>query len=167
MVSVRKTLPELADGSVDLAAWSDLLVAERPHLERDEILQTCLWLDDVAAESLPQGLELAEMVAQLRLDQASVLASICYHAWRKLLVNESDLIRRVGPEVGELTLNVGAMATSSLLQISAPKMMEKEHRKSLRRYNSATREEEIGPGTNQNNRRRAAIVKKKKKNEDE
>jgi|TARA_B110000971_G_C20039298_1_gene516571 GTP pyrophosphokinase len=128
VVSVRKTLPELADGSVDLAAWSDLLVAERPHLERDEILQTCLWLDDVAAESLPQGLELAEMVAQLRLDQASVLASICYHAWRKLLVNESDLIRRVGPEVGELTLNVGAMATSSLLQISAPKMMEKEHR---------------------------------------
>ena len=42
MVSVRKNLPELADGSVDLAAWTNLLVAERPHLERDEILQTCL-----------------------------------------------------------------------------------------------------------------------------
>jgi GTP pyrophosphokinase len=128
MVSVRKNLPELADGSVDLAAWTNLLVAERPHLERDEILQTCLWLSEIADSSLLQGLELAEMVAQLRLDQASVLAAICYHAWRKSLVDNTELRFRVGDEVCELTLNVGAMATSSLLQISAPKMMENERR---------------------------------------
>ena len=75
-----------------------------------------------------QGLELAEMVAQLRLDQASVLAAICYHSWRKSLVDNAELRFRVGDEVCELTLNVGAMATSSLLQISAPKMLEKERR---------------------------------------
>lgn len=46
--------------------------------------------------------------------------------------------------------------------------MEKEHRKSLRRYNSATREEEeVSISTFQNNRRRQAVVKKKKKTEDE
>ena len=52
-----------------------------------------LWLSDIADSSLLQGLELAEMVAQLRLDQASVLAAICYHAWRKSLVDKpnSDL----------------------------------------------------------------------------
>ena len=44
MVSVRKTLPELTDGSVDLAGWTTLLVAEHPHLQTDDILQTCLWL---------------------------------------------------------------------------------------------------------------------------
>jgi GTP pyrophosphokinase len=68
------------------------------------------------------------MVAQLRLDQASVLAAICYHSWRKSLVDNAELRFRVGDEVCELTLNVGAMATSSLLQISAPKMLEKERR---------------------------------------
>ena len=128
MVSVRKTLPELADGSVDLASWTDLLVEEHPHLERDEILATCLWVGDIADTSLLQGLELAEMVAQLRLDQASVLTAICYHAWRKSLVEEHDIVRRLGPEVGELTLHVGAMASTSLLQISAPKMLGNNHR---------------------------------------
>jgi len=128
MVSVRKTLPELTDGSVDLAGWTTLLVAEHPHLQKDEILQTCLWLKDIASASLLQGLELAEMVAELRLDQASVLAAICYSAWRKSLVSEAELKHRVGSEVAELTVNVGAMATSSLLQISEQKMLEKERR---------------------------------------
>ena len=57
-----------------------------------------------------------------------MLAAICYHAWRKSLVDNTELRFRVGDEVCELTLNVGAMATSSLLQISAPKMMENERR---------------------------------------
>jgi GTP pyrophosphokinase len=128
MVSVRRDLPQLNDGSINLDGWTELLVQEHPHLEKEEILRTCVWLHEAASASLMQGLELAEMVAELRLDQASVLAAICYHAWRKERISRSELSQRVGAEVAELTANVEAMATNSLLQMSAPKMLEKERR---------------------------------------
>ena len=71
MVSVTLAMPLTADGAVDTAAWCERITLAHQRLDQQQLLQAAQWLTGYGEDMLPQSLELAEMVAELRLDQSA------------------------------------------------------------------------------------------------
>ena len=118
MVSVSSAVPKLPDGNIDIAQWSQRLVQGHARLQHEPLEETATWLSGFGDSLLLQSLELAEMVAELRLDQAAVLAAMTYPGLRRSLFDEDGLQRRVGDQATRLCVSVATLATSSLLEVS-------------------------------------------------
>ena len=82
MVNVRQAVPTTADGTLDWAAWVARMVAEYPQLTAQPLMDCCAWIQQQHADQLAVSLELGELVAELRLDTASVLAALAYRLVR-------------------------------------------------------------------------------------
>ena len=84
MVRVRESLPRLESGAVDAAAWHALVCADHPQLDADA-LQHCIdiiaGLNDPAL--LEAGIDLAQLLVELRLDMDSLIVALGYRAWRE------------------------------------------------------------------------------------
>lgn len=118
MVSVSSAVPKLPDGNIDIAQWSQRLVQGHARLQHEPLEEAATWLSGFGDSLLLQSLELAEMVAELRLDQAAVLAAMTYPGLRRSLFDEDGLQRRVGDQATRLCVSVATLATSSLLEVS-------------------------------------------------
>ena len=118
MVSVSSAVPKLPDGNIDIAQWSQRLVQGHARLRHEPLEEAAIWLSGFGDSLLLQSLELAEMVAELRLDQAAVLAAMTYPGLRRSLYDEDGLKQRVGDQATRLCVNVATLATSSLLEVS-------------------------------------------------
>ena len=118
MVSVSSAVPKLPDGNIDIAQWSQRLVQGHARLQHEPLEEAATWLSGFGDSLLLQSLELAEMVAELRLDQAAVLAAMTYPGLRRGLFDEDGLQRRVGDQATRLCVSVATLATSSLLEVS-------------------------------------------------
>lgn len=118
MVSVSSAVPKLPDGNIDIAQWSQRLVQGHARLQHEPLEEAAAWLSGFGDSLLLQSLELAEMVAELRLDQAAVLAAMTYPGLRRSLFDEDGLERRVGDQATRLCVSVATLATSSLLEVS-------------------------------------------------
>lgn len=118
MVSVSSAVPKLPDGNIDIAQWSQRLVQGHARLQHEPLEEAATWLSGFGDSLLLQSLELAEMVAELRLDQAAVLAAMTYPGLRRSLFDEDGLERRVGDQATRLCVSVATLATSSLLEVS-------------------------------------------------
>ena len=88
MVSVSSAVPKGADGNIDIALWSDRLIQGHHRLKLEPIMETASWLSGFGDGLLLQSLELAEMVAELRLDHSAVLAAMAYPGFRRSLFDE-------------------------------------------------------------------------------
>ena len=84
MVSVSSAVPKLRDGNIDIAQWSQRLVQGHARLQHEPLEEAATWLSGFGDSLLLQSLELAEMVAELRLDQAAVLAAMTYPGLRRV-----------------------------------------------------------------------------------
>jgi GTP pyrophosphokinase len=91
-----------------------------------QLLLASQWLTGYGEDMLPQSLELAEMVAELRLDQSAVLAAMAYAGYRKGLFDEQMLVQSYGADAAKLCVSVAALATSSLLEVSDTRMLAGE-----------------------------------------
>ena len=118
MVSVSSAVPKLPDGKIDIGQWSQRLIQGHERLQREPLQDAATWLSGYGDSLLLQSLELAEMVAELRLDQAAVLAAMTYPGLRRSLFDEDGLQRRVGDQATRLCVSVATLATSSLLEVS-------------------------------------------------
>ena len=118
MVSVSSAVPKLPDGNIDIAQWSQRLVQGHARLQHEPLEEAATWLSGFGDSLLLQSLELAEMVAELRLDQAAVLAAMTYPGLRRSLFDEDGLQLRVGDQATRLCVSVATLATSSLLEVS-------------------------------------------------
>jgi GTP pyrophosphokinase len=118
MVSVSSQLPMLDNGHVDLSQWCARMVQSHEGLAEPELRSAATWLEGLAEDRFTQCLELAEMVAQLRLDQSAVLAAMAYPAFRRDLFDEDQLASHLGPESAKLCTSVAGLAASSLLEVS-------------------------------------------------
>ena len=126
MVSVTLAMPLTADGAVDTAAWCERITLAHQRLDQQQLLQAAQWLTGYGEDMLPQSLELAEMVAELRLDQSAVLAAMAYAGYRKGLFDERVLVQSYGTDAAKLCVSVAALATSSLLEVSDTRMLAGE-----------------------------------------
>lgn len=129
MVQVRAEHPVNQDGTVDIDAWIGRIQQRVPLSEPQVLKQACEWaseLDQAAsktehrwangASSYLTGLEMAEILADLKLDQESLVAAVIYRAVRERKTDLAEVQRCLGPDVAALVDGVQRMAAISVSQ---------------------------------------------------
>lgn len=126
MVQVRAQQPVNDDGSINLDAWLDHIQSIDPALERDSLREACelareaeqqaiavqnIWAEGMS--SFRTGLEIAEILAELKLDQESLLAAVLYRAVREGKTPLEQVEKRFGATVAKLIEGVLRMAAIS------------------------------------------------------
>jgi GTP pyrophosphokinase len=126
MVKVREEHPEKADGSVDLERWVHRLPVPE-SVNRGTLLRACgvtraaderaLPDPDVAWGAdrlcLPTGLEMAEILADLHVDQDGLVAAILYRAVREGKLSTALVEDQFGAPIAKLIDGVLRMAAIS------------------------------------------------------
>jgi len=126
MIQVRAQQPVNTDGSINLEAWLDHVLSLDPVLDRAVLKQACEFARDAeqqanAAQNLwaegtssfQTGLEIAEILADLKLDQESLVAAVIYRGVREGKIPLADVQQRFGPVVAKLIEGVLRMAAIS------------------------------------------------------
>jgi GTP pyrophosphokinase len=128
MVKVRADHPIAADGSVDIPAWIQGLmdIDSQPESTR-LVLQKACELSSAAssvksteahswgadADCFHIGLEMAEILAELQLDQDALVAAILYRAVRENKLTLAEVQAQFGDTVSKLVKGVLRMAAIS------------------------------------------------------
>ena len=126
MVQVRAHQPINDDGSINIEAWLEHVLSVDPALDRGALREACefareaeqqanaaknLWTE--GASSFRSGLEIAEILADLKLDQDSLVAAVIYRCVREGKVPLALVHQRFGPVVAKLVEGVLRMAAIS------------------------------------------------------
>ena len=126
MVQVRAHQPINTDGSINLEAWLDHAVSVDPALDREALKAACEfareseqqnnsakngWADGTS--SFRTGLEIAEILADLKLDQDSLIAAVLYRGVREGHIPLTTVSQRFGSVVAKLIDGVLRMAAIS------------------------------------------------------
>lgn len=126
MVQVRAHQPINTDGSINLEAWLDHTVSVDMALDREALKEACEFareaeLKHISAKGLnaedvssfSTGLEIAEILADLKLDQDSLVAAVLYRGVREGQIQLPAVSQRFGPVVAKLIDGVLRMAAIS------------------------------------------------------
>lgn len=126
MVQVRAHQPINLDGSINLEAWLDHTLSVDPALDREALKLACEFAREVeqqanAAQNLwtegnssfQTGLEIAEILADLKLDQDSLVAAVIYRAVREGKTTLKVVQEKFGAVVAKLVEGVLRMAAIS------------------------------------------------------
>ncbi len=126
MVQVRAQQPLNTDGSINLASWLDHVISLDPGLDRAVLQSACEFAESVELQaktaqnrwaegnsSFRTGLEIAEILADLKLDQDSLVAAVVYRAVREGKTTLAAVQQRFGSVVGKLVDGVLRMAAIS------------------------------------------------------
>ena len=126
MVQVRAHQPINTDGSINLDAWLDHIVSVDLVLDREAMKEACEFArqaeqKDNAGKShwaegtscFQTGLEIAEILADLKLDQDSLIAAVIYRGVREGRIALGDVEQRFGATVAKLIDGVLRMAAIS------------------------------------------------------
>ncbi|WP_353982060.1 GTP diphosphokinase [Salinicola endophyticus] len=137
MVKVREDQPSVGPGGIDLEGWLERLNGEVTLRDPQRMRQACelaravgenpqaTTLESVPGLSLLTGLEMADILSQLRLDQPTLEAAVLYRSVRRGLISVEGVAKRLGQEVAQLIEGVLSMAAISQLQ--APKQGLSQH----------------------------------------
>lgn len=126
MVQVRAHHPIHTDGSINLEAWLDHVLSVDPALDREALKAACefareaeqqanaaqnLWAEGTS--SFRTGLEIAVILADLKLDQDSLVAAVIYRGVREGKIALASVHQRFGALVAKLIEGVLRMAAIS------------------------------------------------------
>lgn len=130
MVKVREDYPLLHDGSLDIERWLSSIQQSYEIKDLDTLRRALLQAKSLADEavanrsfwsidSLQMGLEMAQILLDLRLDNESIVAAILYRAVREGRLPLAKVERDFGGEVALLIEGVLRMAAISAIQNSS------------------------------------------------
>lgn len=126
MVQVRSQHPLNADGSIDLPRWVAHLLEVDEDLNAANLLQACefardaelkahaaqnIWPD--GSSSLQAGLEIAQILVDLKLDEETLVAAILYRTVRENKATVMEVELQFGSTVAKLIDGVLRMAAIS------------------------------------------------------
>src|SRR6218665_1587306 len=126
MVKVREDYPLKADGSVDLDAWlariearvtlHDVAALKRAcefaeKIDREKSAQENVWTS--RSSSFRTGLAMADILADLKLDQESLTAAVLYRGVREGKTAQQAVEKEFGPDIAHLIEGVLRMAAIS------------------------------------------------------
>ncbi|WP_136246994.1 GTP diphosphokinase [Halomonas borealis] len=146
MVKVREEQPLTERGTVDIPRWVERLqddvrlrdacelreaceLAERLELESERPHKA--WLKD--GSSFRMGLEMADILGELRLDQPALEAAVLYRAVREGLLDLAAVTKRFGQEVAGLIDGVLQMAAISTSQMPSQGLSQHDQQDNLRK----------------------------------
>lgn len=126
MVKVREDYAVTTDGQVDIEGWVRQIQSKTTLEDVDQFRRACekaaiidlqavrddrLWAP--GASSFRTGIEMAQVLAELHLDQASLVAAILYRAVREERISIEGVRKDFGDEVANLIDGVQQMAAIS------------------------------------------------------
>ncbi|WP_111497489.1 MULTISPECIES: GTP diphosphokinase [Marinobacter] len=126
MVKVREDYAVTTDGRVDIEGWVHHIESQTTLEDVDQFRRACekaaiidlqavredrLWAP--GASSFRTGVEMAQVLAELHLDQASLVAAILYRAVREERIGLDEVKAEFGDEVAGLINGVQHMAAIS------------------------------------------------------
>lgn len=126
MVKVREDQPLTANGRVDIPQWIARLQEDVRLPEPERLVDACelaekleleaprthrVWLSP--GSSFRMGLEMADILDELKMDQATLEAAVLYRAVREGLLSLESVTKRFGAEVASLIDGVLQMAAIS------------------------------------------------------
>ncbi|GAB3374656.1 GTP diphosphokinase [Spongiibacter taiwanensis] len=141
MVKVREDFPELADGRVDLSRWMARLPIDRDHVSLVElerafgVAEQCAdrpsqltGEQDASQSSFFTALEMVEILADLHLDQDSLVAAALFRVVREHRLSIDDVSAQFGAPVAKLIDGVLGMAAISKVnaQLDVPVLGQSE-----------------------------------------
>ena len=126
MVKVREDCAMNGDGQIDIEGWVQQIALQTHLDDMDQFRRACekaaeidvqafredrLWAS--GSSSFRTGIEMAQVLAELRLDQASLVAAILYRAVREERVALEVIRKEFGDEIAGLINGVQQMAAIS------------------------------------------------------
>ena len=146
MVKVRDDQPLTAAGDVDIGHWLERLQEEVKLRDPQRMREVCELAKrlSLAAEQphkvwLPQdtsyrmGLEMADILTLLKLDQPALEAAVLYRAVREGLITIEAVAKRFGREVAGLIEGVLQMAAISKTQLPSSGLVQHDQQDNLRK----------------------------------
>ena len=131
MVQVRDHHPIKSDGSIDITVWAQDLTEELDINDVSRIKQACEmaefalqnasdtddeWGGDVGVDCFRTGLEMAVILASLKVNETTLVAAILYRSVRENKLPLEQVGKTFGPTVQQLINGVLQMAAISNLQ---------------------------------------------------
>ena len=126
MVKVREHYALTSDGQVDVDRWVARIQEQVPLEEPQQLKRACelsqaidrqavredrLW--SKGASSFLTGLEMAQILADLHMDQTSLVAAVLYRAVREERIEKEAILKQFGEEIAYLIEGVQQMAAIS------------------------------------------------------
>lgn len=120
MVQVTRALPRNSTGAIDTAAWCEHICGEHVWLTIGQVMNACRFLEGLpqGQKYLERGFPLAELVANLRIDNEAVLAALLYRPHFESVLTTRDVEMRFGEEVARLVEGVTRMAAANFIDFS-------------------------------------------------
>ncbi|MEQ5801881.1 GTP diphosphokinase [Halomonas sp. H10-9-1] len=146
MVKVREDQPLTTSGRVDIDLWVARLQEDVKLRDPASMVEACRlaerleceserphrdWLAD--GSSFRMGLEMADILGELRLDQAVLEAAVLYRAVREGLTGLEAVAKQFGTEVAGLIDGVLQMAAISATQLPSHEMSQHDQQDNLRK----------------------------------
>lgn len=129
MVKVRADYPQLDDGRVDVESWAQRILADREGISFSEVVKACLAAEcaeqeahkaqniwDQNTSAFLTGLEMAEILSDLKLDQDTLVAAIIYRVVREGSMRIEQVEEDFGRSVAQLITGVLRMAAISAVR---------------------------------------------------
>jgi GTP pyrophosphokinase len=127
VVKVRDDQPLKHDGKINVDAWLDKICTEADILEPEKLRHALVVAKIIAEDavenstywtidSAQMGLEMAQILAELQLDEASILAAILYRAVREGRLSLAQVRKDFDDEVATLIEGVLRMAAINAIQ---------------------------------------------------
>jgi GTP pyrophosphokinase len=134
MVKVRDDLPLWHDGSLDIERWLDSAQQQHEIRDRDVLLKALMLAKQLSDEailnqtywsvdSIQMGLEMAQILMDLRMDTDSLVAAVLYRAVREGRLPLHRVERDYGATVAKLIEGVLRMAAISAIQASTDQVV--------------------------------------------
>ncbi|MEE8077886.1 MAG: HD domain-containing protein, partial [Pseudomonadales bacterium] len=131
MVKVQDSIVRSAGGEIDIQSWQKQICTSYPDLDAACIERSLLYVRTLPAhreQFLEKGMELANLVASLNLDTASVAGALVYRPVRTGQAALTEIAGVVGQESADLVGAVVRMADTSLLEMTNTAMQTSEAR---------------------------------------
>ncbi len=143
MVKVKESIRIDADREITLEDWLVLLRQERPDLAPDRLRAACALLQDTFPDSGPaggeggvlgEGLAMADVLADMRLDPETLAAALLYPCVRDDVLELETVTERVGEGVSRLLGGIRQMnAIHDIYQNAGDRRRDGGHAENLRK----------------------------------
>ncbi|MDR3442327.1 MAG: GTP diphosphokinase [Legionella sp.] len=118
MVRVKDTVPLAADGNIDVDLWLHQLGA-KGYLDNLELIRNACTLSQLAGQEhatetgqscLQQGLAMADLLADLEVDQETLAAAIIFENVHYADLSLDDVEEQLGPNIAKLVKGIERMS---------------------------------------------------------
>ncbi|STY29383.1 GTP pyrophosphokinase [Legionella wadsworthii] len=124
MVRVKDTIPLCEDGSIDVDLWLHQLGA-KGYLDNLELIRSACTLSQLAGQEhatetgqscLQQGLSMADLLADLEVDQETLAAAIIFENVHYADLSLDDVTEQLGPNIAKLVRGIERMSAMHSFQ---------------------------------------------------